>query len=327
VAAAALALLTTATYGIGWGFWAFLLARIGWGIVWSGLRQGAYQAVWSGDEAIRGRLTGLLWGIVRLGSALSVFVGGYLRDQFGYPVAVTVVACVTGLAFPTALFIGWPDVLPPKTRTRQPVLRGWWRAFRAPSARWLLGAGFLHKALEGVLISTVSLFLVDKLGPNGPLLQASVGAATVAGALLAVRWASNLAFGPAIGLLSDRLGQPRMAALLTCLLLAGVMGAAGMFGLLSVLCLALVFLVSGGLYVTLSAAASHAALHTDRPHLFIGGYTTAADGGLALGPLLAYSLTDGVGLSSLYLLSSSVLALVVLLYWWSERADDERSTR
>ena len=27
---------------------------------------------------------GLLWGVIRLGSAASVVAGGYLRDRFGY---------------------------------------------------------------------------------------------------------------------------------------------------------------------------------------------------------------------------------------------------
>ena len=153
--AAALALVTTATYGIGWGFLAFLLARIGWGIAWSGLRQGAYQAVWSGDETIKGRLTGVLWGIVRLGSAGSVLVGGYLRDRFGYPVGLGAVACVTALAFPTALSIGWPDAAPRAAIARQRPLASWWAALRmplkVPTSRWLLGAGFLHNVFEGVL--------------------------------------------------------------------------------------------------------------------------------------------------------------------------------
>ena len=88
ILAAVLSLITTALYGVGWGFVVFLLARLGWGIAWSALRQGGYQAVWTGSESARGRLTGLLWGLVRLGSAFSVLAGGYLRDRFGYRAAI-----------------------------------------------------------------------------------------------------------------------------------------------------------------------------------------------------------------------------------------------
>ena len=108
LAATVLALVTTATYGMGWGFLAFLAARIGWGVAWSALRQGGYQAVWAGGDTVRGRLMGVLWGTVRLGSASSVLVGGYLYDRFGYRITLGIVACITALAFPVALAIRWP---------------------------------------------------------------------------------------------------------------------------------------------------------------------------------------------------------------------------
>jgi len=86
--AAVLSLLTTALYGIGWGFSVFLLARMGWGIAWSALRQRGYQAVWTGGEYPKGKLMGLLWGPIRLGSAFSVLFGGYLQDLWGYRAGV-----------------------------------------------------------------------------------------------------------------------------------------------------------------------------------------------------------------------------------------------
>ncbi len=64
VAAVVLSLITTATYGLGWGFVVFLLARLGWGIAWSGLRQGGFQAVWTGGESRKGQLMGLLYGLI-----------------------------------------------------------------------------------------------------------------------------------------------------------------------------------------------------------------------------------------------------------------------
>lgn len=39
---ALLGVLTTAMYAVGYGFWMFLPARLGWGVAWSGLRQGGY---------------------------------------------------------------------------------------------------------------------------------------------------------------------------------------------------------------------------------------------------------------------------------------------
>ena len=45
-AATVLGLIATTLYGVGWGFTVFLAARLLWGIAWSALRQGGYEAVW-----------------------------------------------------------------------------------------------------------------------------------------------------------------------------------------------------------------------------------------------------------------------------------------
>jgi MFS family permease len=184
----------------------------------------------------------------------------------------------------------------------------------------LLVAGFLHNTVEGILESTASLFLVSRLGTSDLLIGPGIGIATVTGVLLAVRWTSNLVFSPVAGALSDRLGQPRTAALLVCVLLIGIAGAAALPGLLPVPCLALAFVAAAGLFVTLSATASGVAARSERPHLFVGAYTTATDAGLAAGPLLAYSVGGIASLPTLYLAAGGVLALAVLRYWRLEKA-------
>ena len=50
-AATILALLTTAIYRWAAALLFFLPARMGWGIAWSALRQGGYQAIWTGGAA------------------------------------------------------------------------------------------------------------------------------------------------------------------------------------------------------------------------------------------------------------------------------------
>ena len=180
-AATILALLTTAIYALGRGFVVFLPARMGWGIAWSALRQGGYQAIWTGGAAQRGRLMGLLWGIIRLGSAISVVIGGYLRDRFGYQTGVLAIMGATALAIPLAFSLRWP---PEAHRKPQAIEtshggKGAWLAGLREMWRWRLGrrafiAGFIYAVVEGVLISTASLFLASRLG-TGELL-AGLGA-------------------------------------------------------------------------------------------------------------------------------------------------------
>jgi MFS family permease len=313
IAATIAALVTTAAYGVGWGFGVFLLARLGWGIAWSVLRQGGYQMVWTGAENARGRLTGLLWGMIRLGSALSVALGGYLRDLFGYQFAVSALVGVTALAIPVAALIRWPPaargIAVPR---RESSLQGWRTVLRMERGRRLLVAGLTDAAFEGVLVSTVALFVASRLGTKD--LPLGVGAGTVAGLLLAVRWTTDLVFAPAVGALSDRLGQSRTILVLACVLMVCVLGVTQLSGAVALLSLVFLLISSGGLIITLTATANNVALHSERPHLFVGVYSTAHDAGSALGPLLAYLAGSVIDLSIVYIAIAVVLMIAVLQY-------------
>lgn len=318
VFSAALGVLTTAVYAVGQGFWLFLPARLGWGIAWSGLRQGGYQAVWASDERLRGRLMGLLWGIIRLGSALSAVAGGYLRDQFGYRTAALAVLAVSVLALPLAATMRWPGSMHHASPTKPAgaLWAGLAAALSTGRSRRLLLAGFIYAVFEGVLISTTSLFLAGRLGADGLPggLAGQVG--TVAGFLLAVRWTSEILFGPAIGALADRFGHVSVLVGLAFTLLAGVIGMTWLAGLPLVLALLVAFVSSAGLNITFSAIASIEAQREARPQLFVGAYTTAGDAGSAAGPLLAYSLSAlAGGMQNLYLAGVVILAAAVVAYW------------
>lgn len=324
IGVAILGLISTMLYGIGWGFAVFLGARMLWGIAWSGLRQGGYQAVWHGGQATKGRLTGLLWGIVRLGSATAVLGGGLLYDRFGYAVTLGVVALLTALALPVALQIHWPVGLrqgatpspaPTQPRSKQLQWAVWYELLRVPLVRWLLGAGAIQLYLSGVVVSTTSLYLAGRLQASENSLLFGVGVATITGLLQGIRWLSDITIGPTIGRLSDHMGQARMALLLALLALLAVIGLATLTDLFAVLCLFLYFLCDSGINVTLSAAASGVALQHERPHHLIGAYTTAGDLGSALGPLLAFSVGRYLGLPLTYVITATLGLLIVGRYF------------
>lgn len=325
IAAALLGLFSTVLYGAGWGFAVFLGARMLWGVAWSGLRQGGYEAVWYGGSTVKGRLTGILWGIVRLGSALSVLGGGFLYDRFGYTVTIFCVVGVTALALPLALSIRWPAsvfLTPPASALPQPTSaphrrrwQDWWQALQVPRARWLITAAALQAYLSGVVISTTSIFLADRLQQSESSLLFGLGIGSIAGILQGVRWLSDITVGPTIGRLSDRIGQTAMALGLGALGFSALLGLSTLTAMVIVLpCLFLYFLCDSGMNVTLSAAASGTALVHERPHIFIGLYTTATDLGSALGPLLAFSLGQVLGLPLTYS-GTALLVLLTLLHY------------
>ena len=312
--AAVLGLGTTAAYGLGWGFTVFLLARMGWGIAWSGLRQGGYQAVWMGGDKAKGRLMGMLWGMIRLGSASSVLFGGYLRDRFGFRTGVWGITAVSSLAIPVALLLRWPAETQRVARSQVSFWQGWREALKTAPGRRLMLAGFVHSAFEGVLISTTSLYLSGRLGPNffSPGAGARIG--TIAGMLLAIRWVSDMLFGPVIGAISDRIGQARTLVLLAAILMGNMLGVVSLTGMPLILCLTLMFISSAGLLITLAALANGVALRAERPHIYVGVYATSIDAGAAIGPLLAYFATGIIGLSGQYLLAAFALILSIIWY-------------
>ena len=135
-----------------------------------------------------------------------------------------------------------------------------------------------------------------------------------------VRWITDLSLGPAVGALSDKIGQSTTAAMVTTVLVLGLIGALMLPPSLAILCLFIVLLADGALHIVMSAAASGVALTTSRPHAFVGVFTTTTDAGSALGPLMAYSLVTAVGLSWVYGALGVLLLGTVLQYWRLARA-------
>lgn len=328
IGSVAIGTLATVLYGVPAGFVVLLVARLLWGISWSGLRQGGYQAIWTGESNQKGRLTGLLWGLVRLGSAIGVLVGGILYDRSGYQAAILFVIVAAVLALPLAMFIRWAAVHMPKAvakpedEARGQESDGSWRsAWETPVQRWLVIAGFFQYLLSGVVVSTTAVFLAERVGADSGVVWMGIGIATLTGMMHAVRWITDLALGPAVGLLSDHIGQATTAAVVVVIYLVALMGALFLSPFFAILCLFIVLLSDGALHIVMSAAASGVAMTTTRPHAFVGVFTTTTDAGSALGPLVAYSLVTAVGLPIVYGVLVLLLVVTVLQYWRLARVE------
>jgi DHA1 family multidrug resistance protein-like MFS transporter len=329
LAACILGLLSTMLYGASRGFVVLLAARMMWGAAWSALRQGGYQAVWSGDSGSKGRLTGLLWGIVRLGSALSVVFGGMLYDRYGFHTTLILVTMVTSLAAPVAWLMPWPQgagrtAVQQSSRSESPIrpystpVSGWRRdlalALDAADRFWLTAAGGLQLLSSSVIIATSGLLLATLTTREAGLNWLGIG--TLTGLLQGARWLSDITFGPALGYLSDRFGQPDTALGLGILALCSIIGLTVLPAGAAIYCLLIALLCDSGLSIILSAAASGAAIHTHRPHLFVGVFATSTDIGSALGPLVALSLGQAIGFPVMYVAISSLCLLAIWRYRW-----------
>ncbi len=313
VLSAILGVLTTAAYGLGWGFVVLLLARLAWGVSWSGLRQGTFQSIWTGENADAGRLMGLSWGIVRGGSGVSALLGGFLFGYFGYEVTVWTIAALSALAIPIAFGLTWPaSASPPAETGGQAANSLGWRSVLAaghrslvtaisdPLQRSILLVGFFKLLLNSILIATASIFVASRFEDSPASVQFGIQISVLSGIVVSSRWFSDLAFGAVIGTLADWVGRMRLTIVLLLFLCLGLATMLWVSTSLSILALVTVLILSTGVHVVLDAYANQAALVTDQPQMFVGAYATASDLGSAVGPLFAFTLVSALGFAPVY---------------------------
>ena len=314
VLSAILGVLTTAGYGLGWGFVVLLLARLAWGISWSGLRQGTFQSIWTGKNADAGRLMGMSWGIVRGGSGISALLGGFLFGYFGYGVTVWTITALSALSIPIAFGLTWPASAspPPAPGSGRSAETAGWRSVLVTSHRTLATAvsdplqrsvllvGFFKLLLNSILIATASIFVASRFDNSPASVQFGLQISALSGIVVSSRWFSDLAFGAVIGTLADWVGRMRLAVALLLLLCLGLATMLWVSTSMSILALLAVLILSTGVHVVLDTYANQAALVTAQPQMFVGAYATASDLGSAVGPLFAFTLVSAVGFAPVY---------------------------
>ena len=168
----------------------------------------------------------------------------------------------------------------------------------------MLANGF---AAQGVVLSTVVLALSSAAGT-------SEGAAALAGVLVGLRWAFDLALAGPLGYLSDRLGRGRLIPVLLVgqsLTVAGLALASDRAGI--ILATLLIFLAATALTAAGDAAAGDLAPPNRRAEV-MSGYATWVDIGSALGPFAALVLDESLGLRISYGLTGVLLFLTAVFF-------------
>jgi len=321
---------TTAIYGLLWGFWTFLIARLLWGVCWSFLRSEGYTAVIiEASPDNRGRLMGMYKLIAHSGMMVGGFLGGVLTETIGYRNCLLLFASLSLLgAF--AMFLeqsrsernqsdktagaehntpikAYEDIdthTRPDKRTQIPEL-------------WMIYLlGFTNILVTGSVIgSTAGRLLKVRFGMTIPILRASVGVASVTGVLMLVRRAMSLLLTPVFGHLADRVGRRFVLVLGLTVSMISLLCLATQHNLIMI-SLAVVAGSTSGAAIFIALDASIADASSEHRHgQLVGRYVTFTDLGSACGPLISYLLLGAkVGIEWLYIGGFVLLTGVCALY-------------
>jgi MFS family permease len=316
VGALTLGALSTVMCAFRPGFWPLLIARLLWGLAWSG--------IWIGGNTIildvaspeeRGRWTGFYQLSFYLGSTLGFLLSGALTDWLGYQPAL-IVAAIVNLSGAVIAFLFLPETqgrrieavpgAPPPALAPQATQRD---PLASATALYMLN----RFVTAGIISTTLSLLVKQRFSEietEGNLL---IGVSTLTGILFGVSTLTSMIAAPIAGHWSDRIGNRwRVAA---GGLLPGVLGAA---------CLAIgnPFLILIGVPLSAIAGGSSQSLATAilgdhiggaRRSRALGWMHTFGDLSSAIAPPLAYSLLAWIDIPGIYILC--VVPLCAMLGW------------
>ncbi|MWV47171.1 MFS transporter [Paenibacillus sp. HJL G12] len=325
-----LAVVTTASYGMAGSFWLLFIIRSVWGIAWSFLRLGGYFTIIElSDKTNRGQFMGTFNGLTGIGSLIGMLAGSFAVEWFG----IRNVTLVFGLAALVAVPFVLKYVSKGKTEADHGVhvvggeqtLKIW----REPFVVWTLVSGLMTAMVfQGMYNSTLSRLIQVHESTYVQLWTLSLGAASLAGILQAMRWGLQPWLSPWIGRRFDvAKDQSRMFVVL--LVGASCLLAIVPFHMPFAVWLALLLGLQLGITAVstvVDALATDASMRGVSKLAVMTGYTMATDLGASLGPSIAYTLDGIVGTSSIYWCAAAVL-LLLAVRWLTPFQESHRPIR
>ncbi|MDR3573018.1 MAG: MFS transporter [Anaerolineaceae bacterium] len=332
IAGMVLAVVSSAIYGLVYGFWPFLLGRLAWGIAWMLINvSGMTMVLDVSTPATRGRLSGLYNTGMWAGYALGPLVGGFLVDSLAFREAMLICAAVSAVGLLIVV------LLLPETAPDRPVhadvrpaaqldfrrrvgafISSWLDLVRqSPESRTAVVLFcFTQFAGDGIMLSSVALLLSRRFGETISIGTVVLGAATASGVLLAVRSVLAALTGPLAGHISDgRLGRPLVISISFGLGILSFFVLAFTTSIPWALAGIILGAFSGGALLTVLTAFLGDHIPAEKMGSGMGLFATAGDVGSTLGPIVAFSLVAVMDLKWIYLLSLLVFAVGLGLSW------------
>ena len=282
--------LACTIYGFATAFFLFLLARIGWGIAYSLLRQaGIMHVVSCSAEKALAEQMGYFTGINALWRTSGLFLGGLCHDMLGFAVTFIGLGILSLLSLPLARL---------SQRSSSMAVRSAGGGKEGKGRRSFVCFGIVMGLVGGGMIfSTLGLILKTNFGDSFSLAGFAVGAATVTGLVMAMRQLFDGLGGPILGAVMDRFGRDRAIGWLFLsgaglLFLTGLQ--ATILGLVALILM--YFICATALYTVLYAQSGQ------RGSRAVASFATAMDLGMSVGPLIGWGIAQfGLPLSSIFM--------------------------
>lgn len=187
---AVLATLTTLSYGLALPIWMWLIARVGWGMAFAALQ--ICVLGYATEEKKMGVHLGLSKAIHAAGPMLALILGPLLVAWTNMRLTFILFGLITAFAIPLAF------KLPYESYQMDRTMSG-----KFPKPRWLDGLIFATALVDGILIVTLGILLL-----NQGLAEAAVLSMTAL--ILATKRLGSLMMGPLSGWLADRWKLPHV---------------------------------------------------------------------------------------------------------------------
>ncbi len=265
IAAAVVATLSTAMYGIGQGPATMLAARILWGLTYATLVLVTLSyAIESRESA--GTRVGVGQAIQRVGPILALVFGAWMVGEVGPNTVFLILGGLTLFAIPVAFSL--PKVTKPKTSQAKSARFG--RPTPIDLLFFLQGYG-----VDGVFAVSITLIFARE----APLAEAVLSG----GALLAMRHFAEAIAAPLFGWIADKFGARRVFVIAAIFTMLGFIGVAIGFTVTG----ALVMLLFRGALASLGPAVIAQSMRTDQDALgALARMQTWRDIGASAGPLV-----------------------------------------
>lgn len=313
IIALGLATLTTMSYGIIHEFWILFLMRSLWGVAWSLLRLGGYLTVIeAADNSNRGRFVGLYNGLWGIGSLVGMLAGGILVDYTSVLFVTSTFASLSLMAIPLIWLL-----VPVKAANQiehQQIHGGtsWFTTRIALVLTTSLAMGFI---VFGLFSSTLSSLIERSYLAVGSAAQLTIGAATLAGIIQAVRWSWDPFVAPWIGKCLDRSASPIRLLLIPLFIGSILLFLLGYVqSMLPLLVILLLFQFTSTFFVTATDTLATGVASQSHRVKVMTVHTVAVDLGAALGPLVSYYLLGFYPISMVYFLAASLLILLAFIW-------------